>query len=245
MEYEKVYRNPPNPYQPIILLLEMGLLVNSVYIIITPRFADFNAELRIGFRSVSLFLCFYNLLIRKSASLVGDSDKQRGLFWECIVGSPVSYSCFYLEDSILDMEMTYLVMRGLAVLSSIFIFLGMCFGFMGMSTTRIYEDNNCKKLVWKSTSAIFIFMSGVMICVVCSWYALFVLKEHGHGDMEFDFGLCLYLGWGQSIASLFIVYLILLQDDREEDSPLETKGPLPTYCDYPTTPYQLTNQCYL
>ena len=49
MEYEKTYRNPPNPYQPIILLLEMGLLVNSVFIIITPRFADFNAELRNGF----------------------------------------------------------------------------------------------------------------------------------------------------------------------------------------------------
>ena len=49
MEYEKTYRNPPNPYQPIILLLEMGLLVNSVFIIFTPRFADFNAELRNGF----------------------------------------------------------------------------------------------------------------------------------------------------------------------------------------------------
>ncbi|CBY30531.1 unnamed protein product [Oikopleura dioica] len=224
MEYEKTYKNPPNPYQPIILLLEMGLLVNSVFIIITPRFADFNAEL--------------------SASLVGDSDKQRGLFWECIVGSPVSYSCFYLEDSILDMELTYLVMRSLAVLSSIFIFFGMCFGFMGMSTTRIYENNNCKKLVWKTSSAIFIFMSAVMICVVCSWYALFVLKEHGHGDMEFDFGLCLYLGWGQSIASLFVVYLILLQDDRE-DSSAEIKGNLPSYCEFSTTPYQLTNQCYL
>jgi len=48
MEYEKTYKNPPTPYQPIILLLEMGLLVNSVFIIITPRFADFNAELRNG-----------------------------------------------------------------------------------------------------------------------------------------------------------------------------------------------------
>jgi len=96
-----------------------------------------------------------------------------------------------------------------------------------------------------------------MICVVCSWYALFVLKEHGHGDMEFDFGyvktfidllkyfsLCLYLGWGQSIASVFVVYLILLQDDRE-DSSAEIKGNLPSYCEFSTTPYQLTNQCYL
>ena len=111
--------------------------------------------------------------------------------------------------------------------------------------------------IFFQSSAIFIFMSGVMICIVCSWYALFVLKEHGHGDMEFDFGfannfssvlnifrLCLYLGWGQSIASLIIVYLILLQDDQE-DSPAEIKERLPSYCEYPTTPYQLTNQCYL
>jgi len=99
----------------------------------------------------------------KSASLVGDSDKQRGLFWECIVGSPVSYSCFYLEDSILDMELTYLVMRSLAVLSSIFIFFGICFGFMGMSTTRIYENNNCKKLVWKTVWVIFIYFNKLFL----------------------------------------------------------------------------------
>lgn len=71
MDYEKVYRTPPNVFSPILLLLIFGLLITNVFVTVTPRFAEMNSE--------------------TSSALVADSDKARGLFWECIISSKVEF----------------------------------------------------------------------------------------------------------------------------------------------------------
>ena len=35
--------------------------------------------------------------ILSSSSLAADSDKIRGIFWECTVANPFEFACYYLE----------------------------------------------------------------------------------------------------------------------------------------------------
>ena len=94
------------------------------------------------------------MIALESSALAADSDKSRGIFWECILSSKYEFSCYYLEESMFEMEMTYLFMRLMCCLSCIFVFTALIFLIISADFTRCYEGRARKKAIFRVVSTI-------------------------------------------------------------------------------------------
>merc|ERR1711935_969105 len=103
--YEVSYKSRAN-YQAIVpLMLIILVLIDFIIVTTLPKFAESNSEL--------------------SSALAADSDKSRGIFWECVLSSKYEFSCYYLEESIFEIEMAYLFMRLMSCSACLLVFLSM------------------------------------------------------------------------------------------------------------------------
>jgi len=213
-------------------------------------------------KSVSLFgtiLLHYTVIIvtcfpywRSSTSKLSDGIYRvwkawEGIWWRCTAKKAGEMWCDFHKDPLFKLSGQLHSMRTLMCFACFFSFIAVILCMLSMECITAVKEDTKKKAMMSLGAAVLVLTSGSFMALATSWYAADVYHEflspyYKNREVGFEFGPCLFIGWGGSLLALICGLLMLSVGCKElnglkDDEPSSYRYQPPTSSNHRTEMY--------